>query len=312
MKRALLFLCSLLLFIAPVKADSFKKPGGFVGKYWAGVLPLYETKGPNTAFICTVQVIAKTSTGYKLLGAGHCYDSHAGYAVADDIGGKLYPVTVIRASNEAYDFALFDFPTKRKYPVLPLGSDENLKVGDPVAIINFSEGLGKQYAKGFIASAALPKSNGCDEKCVGFFLTHVITAGGASGSAVFSVRTHKVIGLAIGMWTMPVGLGVEPISRLPKFLAEPESADQPLTISPADFQKSFGPDHPFDLSRLPADATFVQGGYKFQVIDGPNLADFYFEFPDFIDEDDNGVIALVSTVPPHYYLELTVLAKVAQ
>lgn len=310
MKRLILFI--LLLFAAvPVKAEPFKKPAGFIGKYWNGVLPLYEKNARGTHFVCTAEVIKKISGGYNLVSAGHCISATipSTYFVADDVNGTLQPVTVLKFIDADMDFSLLEFKTSRKYPVLPLGSDENLRIGDPIVAIDITAGLGKQLAKGSIASGPLAETESCHSKCVGMFLGHLLGGNGASGAVVFSVRTHRVVGFIIGMWSSPIGLSIEPISRLRVFL----QANIPLPVAvPADsFAMVFGPDHPFMLTVHGPDPQFTQSGITFKIdLQGSELSDFWYAAPVYVDRDeDTGVIALVSTIPPHYYVQLQIVAK---
>jgi S1-C subfamily serine protease len=120
------------------------------------------------------------------------------------------------------DMAIFDLVTTKKYDVMVLGNDSDLQIGDKTINPNFAAGLSKQLSHGVISSDLLSMSEHCNEDCAGYFLVQSYGAGGASGSAIISEKTHEVIGLAI--WQAPgdnIGLGIEPISKFAAFLAGP-------------------------------------------------------------------------------------------
>lgn len=144
------------------------------------------------------------------------------FSVSETIGGPRTNVTLVKAVMETdVDMAIFDFASTKQYPVMQFDT-EAVQVGDKTVDINFAAGVGKQMSRGTVSSGPLPLSAACDEDCAGDFLTQMFAAGGASGSAIVSARTHKIIGLAI--WMDPsgnIGVGTEPISTFAKFMAMP-------------------------------------------------------------------------------------------
>lgn len=232
MKRTLV-LALLLLTGLSVGADSIRAPKGFIGQLWNGTLALYGQKGKSTHFLCTAEPIAKIKGGYRLLSAGHCVQelpANIKFFVANEISGEMFPVTVVKAhdginSDDEIDFATFDFMTTKHYPVFELGTDRDLRVGDKVINPHFALGLGKQISYGIISSATLVKSDECMENgCLGNFLVQDYAGAGASGSAVLSAKTHKVIGILVFEFGAQVGFAVEPISRFQTFLDAPVQA----------------------------------------------------------------------------------------
>lgn len=230
---ATLLLVFLLLFsLFGVQARTIQNVGGFEQKAMNATLALYgQMAGPQqviTHFLCSATAIQKQARGYILLSAGHCTadePAEVTFAVADDIGGKLSPVTPIKVRlHSPEDVSLWYYETDKKYPVVHLGDETTEKVGNEIINPNFTQGLAKQLSIGLISSDAMtPEAVGCD-LCAGYFLVHEQAGPGASGSAVISKRTHKIIGLLV----IEVGgsFGVEPISVVEKALTEPDQFKQ--------------------------------------------------------------------------------------
>ena len=299
MKRLLALLLALALLF-PISVGSIQSPTGFAGKLWASTFALYGTRGPVTHFICTTEPIEKIAGGYRLLSAGHCVQSTPAdlqFSVAEEIGGARTPVKMVKAYlGEDVDFALFELKTDKVYPVFELGTEKDLKVGDAIINPNFSQGLGKQLSMGVVASMPITKSEDCEDAgCVGKFIIHESAGPGASGSAVLSVKTHKVVGVLVWEFEGKVGFGVEPISVFVKFMAgpnQPHPGVAPVSAVIPDnvFAAQFGEEHPFTLTVHGPSPVFVQGGYKFRAeTDGFELSDdYYYNVPVFIAQDENG------------------------
>ena len=214
-----------------------RAPRGFAGKLYASTLALYGTKSGVTKFLCTAEPFERISGGYHLMSAGHCVQmvpADVQFSVADNIGGKRTPVTVLKAyMGEGIDFSEFELKTKEQYSIFVLGNEHASHVGDQTINVNFSVGIAKQISYGHIASASIPASDACTGgtiDCTGDFMVQEFDAGGASGSAVVSEKTHQVIGLVTwGVSGETVGAGVEPISAFAAFLAgptQPHPADE--------------------------------------------------------------------------------------
>ena len=214
-----------------------RAPQGFTGKLYASTLALYGTKGGVTKFLCTAEPFERISGGYHLMSAGHCVQmvpADVQFSVADDIGGKLTPVTMLKAYlGDGIDFSEFELKTSEQYSLFVLGNEHDSHVGDRTINVNFSVGIAKQVSYGHIASASIPASDKCTGgtiNCTGNFMVQEFGAGGASGSAVVSEKTHQVIGLVTwGVSGETVGAGVEPISAFAAFLAgptQPHPADE--------------------------------------------------------------------------------------
>lgn len=259
--------------------------------------------------ICTAQPIKKTADGYILLSAGHCVQDtpvDLQFSVADDINGTLHPVTMIKAyDGDGLDFSIFDFKTKKKYPVFEIGNESSLHIGDDTVNVNFGSGMTKQLSFGKVSSTSILKTEDSDDDTVGKFIVQQDAAPGASGSVVISAKSHKIVGVLVYEFKDRIGFGVEPISNLAKFLAGPgqphpvseETSVQKGVAIPDDImQSTFGKDHPFTLTVKGPNPKFTQGGYDFVVdTDGFELSDdYYYNVPVYIDKED-GIYFLVST-----------------
>lgn len=234
------FLFSMLLAF-PVQGGSLKSPKGFEGKLWQSTMVLYAIDDIPHAD-CTIQPYEKIPSGYRLLTAGHCVQeipADVKFAVADEIKGKLTPVTLIKAyDGDGLDFAIFEMKTTKKYAVMELGNEHALRVGDTVINPNFALGIGKQLGVGRVSSDSIIKSSKCPD-CAGQFLVQIDGGGGSSGSAVISTRTHKVVGLVTAAWSddtnSQIGMFVEPISVFKTFLTapvQPHPAPQKEVVTP--------------------------------------------------------------------------------
>lgn len=233
MKKFLALALTLVLALGAC-ADSIKPPAGWAGDLWASTFALYGAKGSVHHFLCTAEPIAKIDGGYRLLTAGHCVqDTPADlqFSVAEEIGGARAPITLVKAFLSAdLDFALFDLKTTKNYKVFALGDEKDLSIGDETINPNFADGLGKQLSFGTVSSMLLATSEDCPaDGCNGNFMVQEYAGPGASGSAVLSAKTHKVVGILVfELEQGQVGFAVEPISLFAKFLAglnQPHPAD---------------------------------------------------------------------------------------
>lgn len=201
--RKLLSLVAALLLSVSVSAG-IKPLSGFDKKVYDGSLALYASsklEGRTDKFICTAQVVAKVKGGYELLSAGHCTPSNQNgelppdltYKVADELGGPLYPVTLVAAYNkEPVDWALYYFKTDREYPVIELGDENDIALNSPTIDVNFSLGIAKEVSLGVVSSYVQTQG-----PMKGFYEVTEFDSHGASGSAVVSEKTKKIIGVVI-------------------------------------------------------------------------------------------------------------------
>ena len=213
MKRlAAAMLAFVLTFAVPASAKNISEPKGFDSEVYHASFALSATseiaEASTPRFLCTVTAYKKVKGGYLLIGAGHCTSENEElppdmkYFVSEDIKAKTMPVQLLKAERtEEYDYAIYFFPTKNKYPTISLGDERDLGIGDITVDANFSLGVTKMVSPGVIVSqestGRLPK---------GYFLVQQFDSHGASGSAIVSEKTHKIVGLVIAGWdgaTMP-------------------------------------------------------------------------------------------------------------
>ena len=248
-KRLLAVLASLVLATtlcaAPPTSKSVQPAKGFHGKLYNSVFALYgssDASGIYNRFVCTVTAYQKVKGGYLLIGAGHCTSANVDelpsdmtYSVSTDLGTTLIPVVLLKSvMDEPLDYAVYFLPTKDKYPVIPLGDESKDRIGDKTIDVNFSLGAAKMFSPGVIVSSTVK----ADTEAKGFFLIDEFDSHGASGSAIVSEKTHKIIGLVIAGWdgeTMPSV--VEPISSIEAKLSDVNSLlsaaeSKPIPVTP--------------------------------------------------------------------------------
>jgi hypothetical protein len=183
-----------------------------------GEYPDAKTHKAVERFICSGFIFQADATGYLIMSAGHCVDKDpidSTYSVAEQIGAPTMHVEcvfarLVPASKDYGDVAVFHLATTKKYPVLELGDESSEHIGSATINPNFALGLGKQLAHGEIASAMMTRLEECP-LCEGQFMLHEFAGSGASGSAIISAETHKVVGILVGQ-IQPVGYAIEPIS----------------------------------------------------------------------------------------------------
>ena len=233
MKRfATAILASVLFFVTSLSGKNIGEPKGFDNKVFHASMAMYATSElagvTNPKFICTVTAYKKVDKGYLIIGAGHCtsandqlppdlkyYASENLITSVTSMGGaavqQAIPMQLIKAElTDEYDYAIYFLPTNKKLSVIPLGDERDLKVGDKIVNVNFSLNAAKITSPGIIVS-----QEGSPSLPSGAFLVQEFASHGASGSAIVSEKTHKIVGLLVAGWdgeTMPVL--VEPISRI--------------------------------------------------------------------------------------------------
>lgn len=222
---------SLALVLMPIASSAdIQDLRGFDKKVYDSTFALYGTSGKATHFLCTVTAYKQVKGGYLLIGAGHCtaendsLPSDLTYSVARDVGGVRADVKLITAKlnlSGLPDYAIYYLATNNKYMPVELGNESEVAIDDKTLDINFSLGVVKMVSRGTVVSKIITHSadkNGNQEN--GFFMVQEFDSHGASGSAVVSEKTHKIIGLVIAGWdgaTMPSL--VEPISIIEKEIA---------------------------------------------------------------------------------------------
>ncbi len=245
MKKLFSLVTSLLLVVMPTFAsqevDRTKMSKSHQNAYDAA-LALYGTSGDVTHFLCSTTVVDERKTmnssgkhEYLLLTAGHCITGDGlpddlVFGVRDQIAEDsskpdLQPVSVIKAENDAkYDFAILYFSTAKQYPVIQIDFDTVPSIEDKVYDVNFSLGIAKQVALGVVATNIIDTqtSDGTCDICKGRYMVHLFAGPGASGSAIISEKTNKVVGVGeFGFPGTTTGLGVETTKALKEFIEAP-------------------------------------------------------------------------------------------
>jgi len=214
-----IFIATIVLAFAVANLNAtIKPPKGHYKKAYDATFLLYgssiEDKRENQA-ICSATAFRKVKGGYLLLSAGHCtkegtpdeFPTDLTYSVSSDVGTPIYPVKVLKAvldEKTNVDFSVFFFPTTLKFPVIELGDESSEKVGNKTYNLNFSKAVVKMFAEGVVAAPLVPEGEPKN-----LWLVNQFAASGASGSAVISAKTHKIIGIVSYGWesrTMPEGI----------------------------------------------------------------------------------------------------------
>ena len=228
-------LISGLLALTPNAQAGIKQPrNGFDKKLEKATFALYVKQYNDETvprFTCTAIAYQKIKGGYLLLSAGHCIDNRddAAFFVRTDVDDSLpfLPVTVVKYDfDKDNDFSILELDTKLSFPTIQLGSEDELAIGDKIENISFALGVAKQFNNGYVASEVLKDNDASkqsDKLLVGHFLVEVDGAGGSSGSAIVSKRSHHVVGvLTTGFPDAQIGMGIEPISKFYAFRADPK------------------------------------------------------------------------------------------
>ncbi len=163
----------------------------------------------QSRFICTATVIMAADTSYTGLTAGHCFDwsQKNEYFVSEMIGEKpvLRKITILKFENdERYDYAVFTFSSGKNYPAIPVELESTgPALGTAIANVNFAFGLVKQTTHGVTVSEMIttPAVHGTDS-LKGRYLVNIGVGPGASGSAVVSLATGKIIGIVEAIFPM--------------------------------------------------------------------------------------------------------------
>jgi hypothetical protein len=230
MKSFLAFaLAVALAFTSPVlaKDKNIGEPKGFDNKVFHASFALYATSEEagvdKPKFLCTVTSYKKINDGYLLIGAGHCTSANPSlpsdlkFFVSEDLNTPAMSVQLVKSElSETVDFSIFYLHSEKKYPVISFGDEKELSVGDKTVDVHFSLGAAKITSPGLVSSL-----DGSPRLPPGTFLVQQFDSHGASGSAVVSERTHKIVGIVKGGWdgaTMPTI--VESISHIEEALAK--------------------------------------------------------------------------------------------
>lgn len=228
----------LFLFGCSAVQGQIHSPRGYEGDLFKSTLALYGHKGAEEHFLCTATVINKTPDGYDLLTAGHCIrlnPQDVQYAVSDDIGGPQEPVEVLKSEmDDKFDFALLKLHTGKQYTPVPLGTVDELTIGDETINVNFTAGLGKQLSRGVVSSGILSHNSDPDLDTTGTFIDQEFSGPGASGSSVVSKQNHNIVGIAVAVVEgVNLGVEIESIDKFQEFMDAPEQPWKAPVVFPS-------------------------------------------------------------------------------
>ena len=220
-----IFIATIVLAFAVANLNAtIKPPKGYYRKAYDATFLLYGNSKSDQVenhAMCSATAFRKVQGGYLLLSAGHCtkegtpdeFPTDLTYTVSSDVGTPTYPVKLLKFAFKPeinLDFSIFFFPTTLKFPTIELGDEQGEIIGAATYNFNFSKGVVKMLAKGVVVSSLVPQ-----DEPKNLFLVDQFAASGASGSAIISEKTHKIIGIVSYGWetrTMPEG--IVPISAI--------------------------------------------------------------------------------------------------
>lgn len=224
MNKVLAVVAGLLLAFVGCGANGLNRPRQ---KAWDATFALWGHANGQDHFLCTAAIIDRTPNGYKLLTAGHCVNPEEleappeiTFTVAEtmDDNATQYPVEVLKISpkrpnptNE--DYGILELKTNKRYPIEKIRDINLPKLGEPVYVIHFADGLPKQINEGQVSVQLITAlgESGCPI-CQNRILIDVAAGGGASGALVISARTNRPIGILVG--TVGMRFLVEPLALI--------------------------------------------------------------------------------------------------
>lgn len=232
--RRLLLLAILIGIVAyqflPRHYPSGVRPAtGFDKQVMDATFILYSYYQGETTARCTATAYQRVKNGYYLISAGHCTygaPTDMTWLVASDFYQPKTEVQLVKSRyDEILDFSVFELDTLADIPIIPLGTEHDARVGDPIISVGFGHMIGKQLTHGIVSTQLMYPTTDCSI-CGGKFLAQIYGASGSSGSAIVSKQTHKILGvLVVGFGgegpTVNIGFAVQPISSFPSFVASP-------------------------------------------------------------------------------------------
>lgn len=189
-----------------------------------------STDGGGKKMICTVTAIDYDGTVTTFLTAAHCLErpdtlSRKGLSIGMEDGEiKTYePATVSQVGRSAtgYDFARLTIP--KKIPTLPLGDELSEARFLRITVVEEPGGLGKARVHGVVVLKQIIRAFSFESgpeaatDWTGMMLLDLRGAGGASGAAVISDDTCRIIAILTGFAgdgqftvAMPISRAINP------------------------------------------------------------------------------------------------------
>jgi hypothetical protein len=197
---------------------------------------------------CAAQSFQKIPRGYLLLTAAHCVveERSAGFIKFDEIvvdnrlfvdygnpdaSRKFIPVTIklVGDLRNGYDIAILEMDTTAVLPVIPLGDESTLDMGDKLVSVSGPEGA---YVKFWFEGYLSAKKSQIDPALVrdrlGWKNLEFIEMGGtfgSSGSAIISVDQRAIVGVYDAMFRPSldrISIGMVPVSIVKQLIAHPD------------------------------------------------------------------------------------------
>lgn len=117
----------------------------------------------------------------------------------------------IKASDPFRDLVILEFVNKKDYifPTIPIGSSDDVNVGDEVYIFGFPHCVeGRRVLtmqKANVGAKILLNSSSIKSK---YFVINTQTRPGQSGSIIYSAQQNKIIGVLIGAFAPDSGISI--------------------------------------------------------------------------------------------------------
>lgn len=155
---------------------------------------------------CTATIIRRTLSGYYLLTAAHCIkQEEEPYLIFgdDDSTVTMYQAiaTFIGIEKDGADYAILFIKSTKNFPVIRLGNSDKVRPRERVMSVGNSADLGLIETEGFVTLPSLNRPLIDRKEAVdwrGYILVDLPVTSGASGSAVYSLHQHAVIGVLVG------------------------------------------------------------------------------------------------------------------
>ncbi len=197
------------------------------------VLLYRQASNGSMRFTCSGTVFENVGNEARILTAAHClmnegpdgkmtYDRSPVFASLDEPDVKVY----VRTTEEGYgttvsgnDIAILRAKLPNKVPAIQLGDESTEHPGSHVFYVGAPYGLGKVFMIGTIATVKLERpliDEAHSMNLTGDMLIQGIAGGGASGSAIVSQTTGKIVAVLVasgGNFVFAV-----PISRVTEIL----------------------------------------------------------------------------------------------
>jgi hypothetical protein len=215
MKRVFLAAMLALLCCVGARADREVSRKEFVQQVYSSVVLLYsqDVSGGMTMHCTATAYRTKEHDGKKFtrfVSAAHCVkgdtdeeQSHQAFFITlDSEGAKTFiPAKLVRAGDKKKgdDFAIFEVEGD-KFPVVQLGDNKKLQIGDEVVDVSSPFGLGKMYYQGYISNTHVdrPPVDAGEVEWNNVMIVSIGGGPGSSGSAIVSVEQHAIVGFLVG------------------------------------------------------------------------------------------------------------------